>query len=74
MAEILDNALTPEEWSQKLRLRGIYLSPRTLRTKARFYKQFYSLGRQMVLLPEHIDEMLRLEAKKNQDGIVVNPA
>lgn len=66
MSQIVEKALTPEEWSFKLERRGVSISPRTIRSKAREHDQFYSLGRMMLLLPEHIDEMLRLEALSSQ--------
>lgn len=62
MSQIVAKALTPEEWSLKLQARGVSISPRTIRSKAREYDQYYSLGRMMMLLPEHIDEMMRLES------------
>ncbi|WP_157946880.1 hypothetical protein [Thalassobius sp. I31.1] len=67
MSQIVEKALTPEEWSLKLQARGVLISPRTIRSKAREYDQYYSLGRMMMLLPEHIDEMMRLESLAMQN-------
>ena len=67
MSQIVEKALTPQEWSLKLQARGMLISPRTIRSKAREYDQYYSLGRTMLLLPEHIDEIMRLEALVTQN-------
>lgn len=51
----IDTGQTPEQWSAALRAKGIRLSPRTLRQKARKYGTYYAMGRTMLLLGEHVD-------------------
>jgi hypothetical protein len=63
MLEELNNGRTPEEWTTFLMQKGMRLSPRTLRTKARELGCFYSLGRSMVLSPAHVETLLTAEAK-----------
>lgn len=67
MLEHLVNGRTPEEWVAFLAERGMRLSSRTLRTKAREMGCFYSLGRSMVLSPQHIEALLTAEAKGSTD-------
>ena len=54
---IVETAKSPEEWSKTFAVRGIEISPRTLRAKARQFGQFVSFGRAMLLLPEHINQI-----------------
>ncbi len=63
MLEHLANGRTPEEWVAFLAERGMRLSSRTLRVKAREMGCFYSIGRSMVLSPQHLEALLTAEAK-----------
>ena len=63
MLEHLNDGRTPEEWVKFLSAKGMRLSSRTLRTKAREMGCFYSIGRAMVLSPEHLEALLTAEAK-----------
>ncbi|MFN7596658.1 MAG: hypothetical protein ACK5PT_07910 [Cereibacter sp.] len=67
MLEHLVNGRTPEEWVTFLSERGMKLSSRTLRTKAREMGCFYSLGRSMVLSPQHIEALLTAKTKGSAD-------
>lgn len=60
-----DEVLSPSEWVQILRERGILVSERKLRSLARKHQQFYSLGQTMLLHPMHIDVIMSAEAKQN---------
>lgn len=57
----LEDSKSPEEWCAALRARGIKLSARTLRSKAREYGEFFALGRLMLLNAEHIHSILEAE-------------
>lgn len=59
MQTIVDGAKTPEEWCALLRQQGAQVSARTLRTKARETGQYLSLGRAMLLNPNHMAALLR---------------
>lgn len=59
---VVETAKSPEEWCEKLKKRGIQVSPRTLRAKARKHGQFLSLGRAMVLNLQHIEHLMSVEA------------
>lgn len=49
---------TPEAWSEILEdLHGIKCSPRLIRSAAKETGQYRRFGRQMLLLPHHIDEI-----------------
>ncbi|MEO1639480.1 MAG: hypothetical protein AAFU41_09575 [Pseudomonadota bacterium] len=49
---------TPEAWCDILKhLHGIKVSARTVRTIARETGQYRRFGRQMLLLPHHVDEI-----------------
>lgn len=61
----IETGRTPEQWSTVLQERGIRLSPRTLREKARKYGTYYAMGRTMLLLGEHIEAMLKAEAQRD---------
>ena len=63
MHTVMDGAKTPEEWCTLLRQQGAQVSPRTLRAKAREKKQYLSLGRAMLLNPEHLAVLLQPEAE-----------
>lgn len=70
MQDFVKAGRTPEQWSEALLERGIKLSPRTLRQKARKHGQFYALGRLMLITPFHIDEMLKAETSEaNRAGL-----
>lgn len=62
MSKIFDLGRTPEEWSAKLRPRGVELSPRTLRSKARTHGQYFAIGRAIFITPDQMDEILLREA------------
>lgn len=64
MSKIFDLGRTPEEWSEKMRARGVDLSPRTLRSKAREHGQYFALGRTMLITPDQMDEILLREADR----------
>jgi hypothetical protein len=64
MLEELNDGRTPEEWTAFLTAKGMRLSSRTLRTKARELGCFYSLGRSMVLSPAQVETLLTAEAKE----------
>lgn len=66
MHELVDIGKTPEQWSELLCSRGIHLTPRTLRAKAREYGQYYSMGRVMILTPDHLETMLKAEASREK--------
>ena len=57
LPKILQHGKTPEEWVAQFAERGVQLSPRTLREKARQLNAFCSLGNAMFLKPEHIDRI-----------------
>lgn len=61
----IETGQTPEQWSAALHAKGIRLSPRTLREKARKYGTYYAMGRTMLLLGEHVEAMLRAEAQRD---------
>lgn len=61
MQDLVRTGRTPEQWSEALMERGIKLSPRTLRQKARKHGQFYAMGRLMLIMPYHIEAMLKAE-------------
>lgn len=61
----VDTGQTPEQWSAALQAKGIRLSPRTLRQKARKYGTYYAMGRTMLLLGEHVEAMLKAEALRD---------
>lgn len=61
----IDAGQTPEQWSAALQAKGIRLSPRTLRQKARKYGTYYAMGRTMLLLGEHVEAMLKAEALRD---------
>ncbi len=65
MENLVETGQTPEQWSAALLARGIRLSPRTLREKARKYGTYYAMGRTMLLLGEHIEAMLKAEAQRD---------
>lgn len=62
MTSFLEDAQTPESWVEQLRVRGIKLSARRLREKARAYGQFYCLGRTVFLSSSHVETILAAEA------------
>ena len=63
MLEAVENGKTPEEWSELLSSRGMPLSSRLIRSKARELGCFYSLGRAMILSSDHVEILLTAEAK-----------
>lgn len=64
MSKIFDLGKTPEEWSAKLRPRGVELSPRTLRSKAKEHGQYFAIGRAIFITPDQMDEILLREADR----------
>src|SRR5262245_40392772 len=54
---------TPEQWAKEFRSKGIDISERTLRGRARQLGAFGMLGRQMILLPQHIDTIITQESE-----------
>jgi len=62
MTSFVEDAQTPESWVEQLRARGIRLSARRLREKARAYGQFYCLGRTVFLSANHVETILAAEA------------
>ncbi|NJM81217.1 MAG: hypothetical protein HC844_00885 [Tabrizicola sp.] len=65
MLEHLNEGRTPEQWVKLLSSKGMRLSSRALRTKAREMGCFYSIGRAMVLSPAHLETLLTAEAKRS---------
>ncbi|XUY27956.1 hypothetical protein RMR21_006285 [Agrobacterium sp. rho-8.1] len=57
MAE-LSEAMTPAMVAEKLRNRGIMISERTLRERARRIGAFREIGKAMFFMPEDIDALL----------------
>lgn len=55
MSDVLRDAITPTRAVELLAERGIKISERTLRARARKIGACRLLGRTMLLLPEHID-------------------
>lgn len=68
MASFVEDAQTPEHWVEQLRSRGIKLSARRLREKARSYGQFYCLGRTLFLSSRHVETILAAEAAGWEGG------
>lgn len=54
----VQEALTPEVWCKRLQDTGAFVSPRTLRKQARAMGLYYSLGRTMLLHPDHIEALM----------------
>ena len=63
MSEMLEAGMTPEQWSDYMQERGIKLSPRTLRAKARAHAQFYTIGNLMLILPTQFEAILTAETE-----------
>jgi len=63
MSGLLESGKTPEQWCENLLGRGIKLSPRTLRSKARQHSQFYAIGRLMIILPDQLEAILLAETE-----------
>lgn len=63
MLEAVKNGKTPEEWAELLSSRGMPLSSRLIRSKARELGCFYSLGHAMILSTDHVETLLTAEAK-----------
>ena len=55
MSDILKDAMTPSQVVDLLRERGIIITERSLRERARAIGAYRKLGRTVILLPEHID-------------------
>ena len=66
MSSLLESGRTPEQWCESLRTRGIKLSPRTLRSKARAHSQFYAIGKLMLIMPNQIEAILQAETEAEQ--------
>ena len=68
---IIAEGKTPAQWADELHARGIDVSERTLRERARAAGACRSLGKAMILLPEHIEQLFaeptwpKKEASKN---------
>src|SRR5690606_19174598 len=56
-SRILREGKTPEQWVSTLAERGLRVSERTLRERARALGACRILGNAMVILPEHIDRI-----------------
>ncbi|WP_404404870.1 hypothetical protein [Pelagibacterium halotolerans] len=54
---LLSEGKTPAQWVDEFRKKGVKVSERQLRAKAREKGAFWSLGKAMILMPEHIDEI-----------------
>ena len=63
MSDILETALTPEQVVEILAKRGISISARSLRERARALGAYRKAGRVLLLMPEHI-EMIIAEPQK----------
>ena len=50
---------TPAQWAEDLCVRGIRISEPTIKERARRLGAFGKIGREMVLLPEHIDRIFQ---------------
>ena len=61
MIDVLQEGRTPEEWSDILIEGGRLISPSIIRAKALKHRQFVSLGRLMLLSPDHIEAILAAE-------------
>lgn len=57
MPRVLTEGKSPAEWVTVFAERGVEVSERTLREVARSSGHFYSLGKAMILMPEHIDRI-----------------
>jgi hypothetical protein len=55
---VLDNGKTPAQWIELLAERGLRVSERTLRTKARQLAACHVLGGAMLITPQQIDRIL----------------
>lgn len=74
-SRVLDEAKTPAEWVRVLHERGLTISERTLRTKARELGACVILGRAMLMLPEHIDAVFEAPTRRfpNVQGQTLSP-
>ena len=61
MISVLQDGRTPQEWSEILVKRGRLVSPAIIRAKAIKHRQFVSLGRLMLLSPDHVEAILAAE-------------
>lgn len=59
LSKILDAGKPPAEWVKLLAERGIEISERALREKANRLGACYKLGRAMIIMPDHIDVILK---------------
>ena len=57
VARILQDGKTPAQWVDALAANGVDISERTLRERARSLGACRVLGKAMILLPEHIDQI-----------------
>ena len=55
LPRIMQDGKTPAQWVDELGRRGVDVSERTLRERARHLGACRMLGNAMILLPEHID-------------------
>ncbi|PCJ08753.1 MAG: hypothetical protein COB16_06575 [Rhodobacteraceae bacterium] len=56
-SKFLDHGKTPAEWAEILCGRGVTVTERTIREKANKLSTCGKLGKEMLILPEHLDEM-----------------
>lgn len=58
MQNILEQAQTPEAWSQSLSSHGVHVSPRLIRSKAHKTGHFHKIGRLMLITPAHLEALI----------------
>lgn len=54
---VLDTGKTPAEWCEIIAIRGVAISERTLRSKARQIGACHIIGKGMLITPEQIDRI-----------------
>lgn len=62
MSDLLTQGQTPEAWSDTLRLHGVHVSPRLIRSKAHKTGNFHKLGRLMLLTPVQLEALIKSSA------------
>lgn len=68
MTGFLTDAQTPEHWVQQLRSKGIRISARRLRERARACGQFYCLGRTVFLSASHVEAIFDAPAMEARES------
>lgn len=59
LPEVLSRGRTVEAWCKALRERhGVSVAVRTMKKRARENGKYIMCGKQMLLLPEHVDDLL----------------